>query len=108
MTTSDHAERPIKGEDQYESDATCPEYGGEIRTNASETVCADCGLVLDGQSIDTGHEQWGPPRSNDGVSVELTLWRTTELIICKMRPSETLGRRLVSRRNMSDEFDQHP
>ncbi|MWG35379.1 transcription initiation factor IIB [Halomarina oriensis] len=37
----------------------CPECDGVVRTNCRETVCEDCGLVLDEQRIDRGPE-WRP------------------------------------------------
>lgn len=30
----------------------CPECGGDVYTEAGETVCVDCGLVVDVQEID--------------------------------------------------------
>lgn len=34
----------------------CPECNGRVRTNARETICDDCGLVIDEQQIDHGPE----------------------------------------------------
>ena len=34
----------------------CPECDGHVTTNAVETVCEDCGLVIDEQRIDHGPE----------------------------------------------------
>ncbi len=34
----------------------CPECDGQLRTDADETVCADCGLVVDTDRIDHGPE----------------------------------------------------
>src|SRR6056297_966146 len=34
----------------------CPECDGRVTTNAVETVCEDCGLVIDEQRIDHGPE----------------------------------------------------
>ncbi|WP_458210248.1 transcription initiation factor IIB [Haladaptatus sp. NG-SE-30] len=34
----------------------CPECNGQVRTNSVETVCEDCGLVIDEQRIDHGPE----------------------------------------------------
>ncbi|WP_433630034.1 transcription initiation factor IIB [Halomicrococcus sp. NG-SE-24] len=39
-----------------DTNAVCPECGGQARTNAVETVCEDCGLVIDEQRIDHGPE----------------------------------------------------
>ncbi|OYR67891.1 transcription initiation factor IIB [Halorubrum ezzemoulense] len=35
---------------------TCPECGGRTRVDGAERVCADCGLVVDGDRIDHGPE----------------------------------------------------
>ncbi|MFC5971388.1 transcription initiation factor IIB family protein [Halomarina salina] len=35
---------------------TCPECDGVVRTNSRETVCEDCGLIIDEQVIDHGPE----------------------------------------------------
>ena len=43
-------------EDVSSGNTPCPECQGEVRTNSIETVCADCGLVLDDQRIDHGPE----------------------------------------------------
>ncbi|MWG35027.1 transcription initiation factor IIB [Halomarina oriensis] len=37
----------------------CPECDGVVRTTTQETVCEDCGLILDEQHIDRGPE-WRP------------------------------------------------
>lgn len=37
---------------------TCPECGGRVTTNVKETVCDDCGLVIDEQKMDLGPD-WG-------------------------------------------------
>jgi transcription initiation factor TFIIB len=34
----------------------CPECKGQVRTNSVETICEDCGLVIDEQRIDRGPE----------------------------------------------------
>lgn len=34
----------------------CPECKGQVRTNSVETICEDCGLVIDEQRIDHGPE----------------------------------------------------
>lgn len=42
---------------QTESNANqCPECDGRVTTNAVETACEDCGLVIDEQRIDHGPE----------------------------------------------------
>jgi transcription initiation factor TFIIB len=65
----------------------CPECEGQVITNAAETVCSDCGLVVDDQQIDPGPEwrfadetdepvrRTGAPRTearhDDGLSTEI-------------------------------------
>lgn len=65
----------------------CPECDGQVITNAAETVCADCGLVVEDQQIDHGPEwrfadetdepvrRTGAPkteaRHDDGLSTEI-------------------------------------
>ena len=49
----------------------CPECDGRLNTNASETVCTDCGLVVSADHIDHGPE-WrsfpdGPSRERTGA-----------------------------------------
>jgi len=39
-----------------ESTSSCPECGGRVETNAVETVCEECGLVIDEHAIDHGGE----------------------------------------------------
>ena len=34
----------------------CPECGGLVHTNSIETVCDDCGLIINDQPIDHGPE----------------------------------------------------
>jgi len=43
-------------EDVSNDNTACPECDGQVRTNAVETVCEDCGLVIDEQKIDHGPE----------------------------------------------------
>ena len=59
MPTSDHADRRTDEQWTGEPLAGCPECGGRVRSDGGETICADCGLVLDAQPIDTGPE-WRP------------------------------------------------
>jgi transcription initiation factor TFIIB len=53
------------------TDAGCPECNGRLTTDASETVCAECGLVVAADHIDHGPE-WrsfpeGPSRERTGA-----------------------------------------
>ena len=43
-------------EDVQPTSNQCPECDGRVTTNAAETVCDDCGLVLDDLRIDHGPE----------------------------------------------------
>ncbi|WP_435066188.1 transcription initiation factor IIB [Halobaculum sp. EA56] len=56
MTTSDIYDRGFDEDVQYGPTDPCPECGGTVRTNAAETVCEDCGLIIDDQAIDHGPE----------------------------------------------------
>ena len=50
MATSDNADRADEASDG------CPECGGLIRTASEETICKDCGLVIEEHRIDTSPE----------------------------------------------------
>ncbi|WP_327053405.1 transcription initiation factor IIB [Halomicrococcus gelatinilyticus] len=56
MATNPVYERCFDEDESTENSAVCPECNGEVRTNKAETVCADCGLVIDEQRIDHGPE----------------------------------------------------
>jgi transcription initiation factor TFIIB len=57
MAISDIYETGFDEDVQTDSSANpCPECDGRITTNAVETVCEDCGLVIDEQRIDHGPE----------------------------------------------------
>jgi len=57
MATRDIYETSFDEDVQTESNANqCPECDGRVSTNAVETVCEDCGLVIDEQRIDHGPE----------------------------------------------------
>ncbi|GAB6878059.1 transcription initiation factor IIB [Halorubrum gandharaense] len=53
-TTADADERD--GERHGDEEFACPECSGTLRSEGSETVCADCGLVVDEGEIDRGPE----------------------------------------------------
>ena len=106
MATSDHAERRLEEADQTEPGDGCPECDGEVRNDLDETVCGDCGLVLDDQPIDTGpewrsfdddeRERTGAPltpaRHDRGLSTEL--WGNTD---AKGTPVSAQKRRQLGR-----------
>ena len=57
MATRDIYETGFDEDVRTESRANqCPECDGRVTTNAVETVCEDCGLVIDEQRIDHGPE----------------------------------------------------
>ncbi|QLH80006.1 transcription initiation factor IIB family protein [Halosimplex rubrum] len=57
MATRDINESRFDEDIRTESSANqCPECDGRVTTNAVETVCEDCGLVIDEQRIDHGPE----------------------------------------------------
>ncbi|SFP95237.1 TFIIB-type zinc ribbon-containing protein, partial [Halolamina pelagica] len=56
MTTNDIYGRGFDEDVQCGPTDPCPECGGTVRTNAAETVCDDCGLIIDDQAIDHGPE----------------------------------------------------
>jgi len=57
MATRNIYETGFDEDVQTESSANqCPECDGRVTTNAVETVCEDCGLVIDEQRIDHGPE----------------------------------------------------
>jgi transcription initiation factor TFIIB len=57
MATRDIYESGFDEDVRTESSANpCPECDGRVATNAVETVCEDCGLVIDEQRIDYGPE----------------------------------------------------
>ncbi|WP_096396426.1 transcription initiation factor IIB family protein [Halorubrum trapanicum] len=57
MATRDIYESGFDEDVRPESSANqCPECDGRVTTNAVETVCEDCGLVIDEQRIDHGPE----------------------------------------------------
>jgi transcription initiation factor TFIIB len=57
MATRDIYESGFDEDVRAESSANqCPECDGRVTTNAVETICEDCGLVIDEQRIDHGPE----------------------------------------------------
>ena len=111
---------------QTESSANqCPECDGHVTTNAVETVCEDCGLVIDEQRIDHGPEwraydkeeceRTGAPltaaRHDRGLSTEIgrgTDAKGNELSgkkrrrLARMRREQTRGRwRSKAERNLA-------
>lgn len=58
MATRDIYESGFDEDVPNEQIRACPECNGRIRTNAVETVCDECGLVLDEQRIDHSPEWW--------------------------------------------------
>lgn len=57
MATRDIYETAFDEDVQTETESNqCPECSGRVTTNAIETVCEDCGLVVDEHQIDHGPE----------------------------------------------------
>ena len=54
----EHEQSKDERTDQAESEVTCPECGGRLVSDAEhgETICEDCGLVVDEGSVDRGPE----------------------------------------------------
>jgi transcription initiation factor TFIIB len=86
MATRDIYETSFDEDVQTQSNENqCPECDGRVTTNAIETVCKDCGLVINEQRIDHGpewrsynddeRERTGPPltatRHDRGLSTEI-------------------------------------
>ncbi|WP_136591330.1 transcription initiation factor IIB [Salinigranum halophilum] len=126
MATRDIYETGFDEDVRAESSATqCPECDGRVTTNAFETVCEDCGLVIDEQRIDHGpewrayddeeYERTGAPltaaRHDRGLSTEIgrgTDAKGNELSgkkrrrLARMRREQTRGRwRSKAERNLA-------
>jgi transcription initiation factor TFIIB len=56
MSRSDSYSRRFDEDVQQNDHNTCPECGGRVTTNTRETVCDDCGLVVEEQRVDPGPE----------------------------------------------------
>ena len=56
MASRDTYERTFDEDVQQNDHNTCPECDGRVTTNAHETVCDDCGLVVEDEVIDHGPE----------------------------------------------------
>lgn len=126
MATSEIYETTFDEDVQTESSANqCPECDGRVTTNAVETVCEDCGLVIDEQRIDHGpewrayddeeRERTGAPltaaRHDRGLSTEIgrgTDAKGNEISgqkrrqLARMRREQTRGRwRSKAERNLA-------
>ncbi len=126
MATRDIYESGFDEDVQTESSANqCPECDGRVTTNAVETVCEDCGLVIDEQRIDHGpewrayddeeRERTGAPltaaRHDRGLSTEIgrgTDAKGNEISgqkrrrLARMRREQTRGRwRSKAERNLA-------
>ena len=54
--TRDDRNRQPEGEHDHETIRTCPECGGRLESAGTETLCGECGLVVDEQEVDRGPE----------------------------------------------------
>ncbi len=131
MATRDIYESGFDEDVRTESSANqCPECDGRVTTNAVETVCADCGLVIDEQRIDHGpewrayddeeSERTGAPltaaRHDRGLSTEIgrgTDAKGNEISgqkrrrLARMRREQTRGRwRSKAERNLAHGLDE--
>lgn len=59
MASRDIYERAVDEDVQQNGHNTCPECEGRVTSNTRETVCDDCGLVLDDERLDHGPD-WRP------------------------------------------------
>jgi len=91
MATARHIYETGFDEDVQTNSSTnpCPECDGRVTTNSVETICEDCGLVIDEQRIDHGPEwrthnqdqrkRTGSPltaaRHDRGLSTEIGRWK---------------------------------
>ncbi|GAA0263542.1 transcription initiation factor IIB [Halobacterium noricense] len=126
MATRDIYETGFDEDVQVDSSPNqCPECNGRVTTNAVETVCEDCGLVIDEQRIDHGpewrayddeeRERTGAPltaaRHDRGLSTEIgrgTDAKGNEISgqkrrrLARMRREQTRGRwRSKAERNLA-------
>src|SRR6056297_2839078 len=126
MATRDIYESGFDEDVRTESSANqCPECDGRVTTNSVETVCEDCGLVVDEQRIDHGpewrayddeeRERTGAPltaaRHDRGLSTEIgrgTDAKGNEISgqkrrrLARMRREQTRGRwRSKAERNLA-------
>ena len=118
MATRDIYETTFDEDVQCESSSnTCPECNGHVATNAVETICEDCGLVIADQQIDHGpewrsfedddsnRERTGSPltaaRHDQGLSTEIgrrtdgkgrTLSGSKRRQLARLRREQTRGR----------------
>jgi len=73
MATRDIYETSFDEDVRAESNANqCPECNGRVTTNAVETVCEDCGLIIDEQRIDYGPE-WRAYDDEEGERTGVSL-----------------------------------
>lgn len=56
MASRDIYEQTFDEDVQQTDQNTCPECSGRVTTNAHETTCDDCGLVIEDEQIDRGPE----------------------------------------------------
>ena len=101
MSTRDIYDGGFNEDVQQTEHNTCPECSGRVTTNTRETVCDDCGLVLDDQPVDPGpewrsfpdretRERTGAPRTaarhDRGLSTEISAnWKASGQLSSKKR-----------------------
>jgi len=70
MPARDSHETAVESEQNHHptDQDTCPECEGQVTTTANETVCSDCGLVLEDEPIDHGPEWYAGSDDEDNPS----------------------------------------
>jgi len=102
MATRDIYESGFDEDVRTESSANqCPECDGRVTTNAVETVCEDCGLVIDEQRIDHGPE-WRAYDDEERERTGLHSLRPATIAACRRRSVAVPTRRGTNSRGRSD------
>jgi len=71
MASRDIYERTFDEDVQQNDHNTCPECDGRVTANAHETVCDDCGLVIEDEAIDHG-PKWREFNDNEAEGKKRT------------------------------------
>ncbi|ODR83380.1 hypothetical protein BG842_09685 [Haladaptatus sp. W1] len=96
MATRDIYEDGFDEDILNETTTPCPECSGHVSTNSQETICEDCGLVLDEHRTDYGPEWYGDEDETciRGRANAFTYFRHSiiwlKYICCEIQVSHTL------------------
>ena len=83
MATKNIYETTFDEDVQTDSSANqCPECDGRVTTNAVETICEECGLVIDEQRIDHGPEWRGFDEAHYGLWSPFVEYRCNVVTAC--------------------------